>query len=76
MKKLKKIINEVQKKTATQKKTKSVLHAGKHRVCTQKIQKSKYTQNKTELQNTRIHSVLFWTREMLLKFIIGNFFFM
>ena len=27
-----------------------------------------------ELQNTRIHSILFWTREMLLKFIIGNFF--
>ena len=27
-----------------------------------------------ELQNTRIHSILFWAREMLLKFIIGNFF--
>jgi len=26
------------------------------------------------LQNTRIHSILFWTREMLLKFIIGNCF--
>ena len=44
MKKLQKVINEVQKKTATQKKTKSVLHARKHRVCTQKIRKSKYTQ--------------------------------
>jgi len=27
-----------------------------------------------ELQDTRIHSILFWTREMLVKFIIGNFF--
>ena len=32
------------------------------------------TKNKTELQNTRIHSILFWTREMLLKFITGIFF--
>ena len=29
---------------AKQKKTKSVLYAGKHRVCTQKIRKSEYTQ--------------------------------
>jgi len=31
--------------------------------------------NKTELQNIRIHSILFWTNEMLLKFMIGNFFY-
>jgi len=70
-------------------KTKSVLHAGKHRICTQKMRKSKYiiflyfffyilyyfyTKNKTELQNTRIHSIVFWTGEVLLKFIIGIFF--
>jgi len=41
----------------------------------QKMRKSKYTKkNKTELQNTKIHSILFWTSEMLLKFIVGNFF--
>ena len=39
---------------AKQKKTKSVLHAGKHRMCTQKIRKSKYTQKIKQLQNTRI----------------------
>jgi len=33
-----------------------------------------HTKNKTELQTTRIHSILFWTGEMLLKFKIGNFF--
>ena len=43
---------------AKHKKTKGVLHAEKHRMCTQKIRKSKYTKNKTELQNTRIHSSL------------------
>jgi len=26
-----------------------------------------------ELQNARIHSILLWTGEMLLKFITGNF---
>jgi len=34
----------------------------------------KVNTHKTELQNSRIHSILFWTGEMLLKFIIGNFF--
>jgi len=43
VKKLQKLINEVQNK-AKQKKTKSVLHAGKHRICTQKMRKSRYTQ--------------------------------
>ena len=33
-----------------------------------------HTKNKTELQNPRIHSILFWTGEMLLKFKIGNFY--
>ena len=38
VKKLQKLINEVQTKNeAKQKKTKSVLHAEKHRMCTQKI---------------------------------------
>jgi len=26
-----------------------------------------HTKNKTELQNTRIHSILFWTGEMLVN---------
>ena len=59
VKKLQKLISEVRKKTRqNRKKTKGVLHAEKHRMCTQKIQKSKYTYNKTELQNTRNHSSL------------------
>jgi len=41
-----------------------------HRKC-EKVNTHK---NKTELQNTRMHSILFWTGEMLLKFIVGNFF--
>jgi len=41
-----------------------------HRKC-EKINTQK---NKTELQNTIIHSILFWTGEMLQKFTIGNFF--
>ena len=55
------------RKQSKTEKTKSVLHAGKHRVCTQKMRKSKYTKTKTELQNTRIPRILFWTGEMLLK---------
>ena len=56
---LQKLINEVQKKTKqNRKKTKGALHAEKHRMCTQKIRKSKYTQKIKELQNTRIHSSL------------------
>jgi len=39
-----------------------------------KYEKVLQTENKTALQNTRIHSILLWTSEMLLKFIIGNFF--
>jgi len=42
-----------------------------HRKCKKVI----HTKNKTELQNTRTHSILFWTGEMLLKFIIGIYFF-
>ena len=50
VKKLQKLINDVQKKTMQNrknkkcKKPKSVLHAEKHRMCTQKIRKSRYTQ--------------------------------
>jgi len=33
-----------QNKTKQNRKNKSVLHAGKHRVCTKKMRKSKYTQ--------------------------------
>jgi len=39
------------------------------------MRKSKYTKTKTELQNTRIPRVLFWTGEMLLKLKIGKFFY-
>jgi len=40
-----KIVNKrYKRKQSKQKKTKSVLHAGKHRICTQKMRKSKYTQ--------------------------------
>ena len=55
------------------KKRKVYFYAEKHRMCTQKIRKSKYTQKITELQNTRIHSILVCKSEMLLKFIVGNF---
>jgi len=41
---LQKLINEVQKKTKQNRKKQSVLHAEKHRICTQKIWKSRYTQ--------------------------------
>ena len=39
-----------------------------------KYEKVNIHKKQAELQNTRLHSILFWTREMLLKFIIGNFF--
>ena len=55
------------------KKQKVYFHAEKHRMCTQKIRKSRYTQKINRVQNTRIHSILVWTSEMLRKFIIGNF---
>jgi len=41
-----------------------------HRKC-EKVNTHKI---KTELQNTRIHSILFWTGEIWLKFKIGNLF--
>ena len=44
LKKLQKLISELRKKTRQNRKTtKGVLHAEKHRMCTLKIQKSKYT---------------------------------
>jgi len=39
-----------------------------------KYEKVNIHKKQAELQNTRKHSILFWTREMLLKFIIGIFF--
>ena len=39
-----------------------------------KYEKVNVHKKEAELQNTRIHSILFWTWEMLLKFIIENFF--
>jgi len=41
-----------------------------------KYEKVNTHKNKTELQNTRIleFTVVCWTNEMLLKFIVGNFF--
>jgi len=59
---------------AKQKKIKSVLHAEKHRMCTQKIRKSKYTQKIKQSYRILEFTVVFWTNEMLLKFIVGNFF--
>ena len=56
VKKLPKLINEVQKKKTKQKKQKVYLYAEKHRMCIQKIGKSKYSQKintVTEYQNTQ-----------------------
>jgi len=55
-------------------KTKSVLHAETHRMCTQEIQKSKYTQKVKQCYRLLEFTALFWTNEMLLKIIVGNFF--
>ena len=45
VKKLQKLINEVQKKTKqNRKKTKGAFHAKTHRMFTQKMRKGKYTQ--------------------------------
>jgi len=57
-----------------QKKTKRVLHAEKHRMCTQEIRKSKYTQKIKRSLRILEFTVACWTNEMLLKFIVGNFF--
>ena len=55
-------------------KTKCVLHAERHRMCTQKIRKSKYTQIIKQSYRILEFTVVCWTNEMLLKFIVGNFF--
>jgi len=60
------------KQSKTEKKQ-SVLHAEKHRMCTQKIRKSKYTQNIKQSYRILAFTVVCWTNEMLLKFIVGNF---
>jgi len=57
-----------------QSKTKSVLHAEKHRMCTQKIRKSKYTQKIKQSYRIPEFTVVCWTNEMLVKFIVGNLF--
>ena len=77
VKKLQTLTNEDQKKNKPkQKKLKRYFHAKKHRMCTQKKKYEKVNIHKkyTELHNTRIHSILFWKSEMLLKFVIWNFF--
>ena len=54
--KLQKLLNEVQKKKSKTEKHKRCIHAEKHRMCTQKIRKSKYTHKKNrvaEYQNTQ-----------------------
>ena len=74
MKKLQKLINEVQKKTKQHRKKQKVYFMPKSIAYAHRKYEKVNTKNKTELQNTRIHSILFWTREMLLKFITGIFF--
>ena len=51
-----------------------VLHAETHRMCTQKIRKSKYTQKIKQSYRILEFTVVCWTNEMLLKFIVGNLF--
>jgi len=59
---LQKLINEVQKKTKqNRKKTKGALHAEKHRMCTQKIRKSKYTQKIKQSYRVLEFTVVCWT---------------
>jgi len=62
------------KQSKTEKKQKDVLYAEKHGMCTQKIRKSKYTQIIKQSYRILEFTVVFWTNEMLLKFIVGNFF--
>ena len=50
--KLQKLINEIQKKKSKTDKNKRCTYAEKHRMCTQKIRKSKYTQK--NMQSYRI----------------------
>jgi len=49
-------------------------HAEKHGMCTQKIQKSKYTHTIKQSYRILEFTVVCWTNEMLLKFTVGNFF--
>jgi len=62
------------RKQSKTEKTNGVLHAKKHRMCTQKIQKSKCTQKIKQSYRILEFTVVCWTNEMLLKFIVGNFF--
>ena len=73
-KKLQKLIKEVQKKKSKTEKNKGCTYMSRSIECAHRKYEKVFTKNKAELQNTRIHSILFWTREMLLKFIIGNIF--
>jgi len=54
------------------KKLKRYFHAERHKMGTQKTKYEKVNIHKkyTELHNTRIHTILFWKSEMLLKFVI------
>jgi len=62
------------RKQSKTEKNKSVLHTEKHRMCTQKIRKSKYTQKTKQSYRILELTIVCWTNEMLLKFIVGNFF--
>ena len=62
------------RKQSKTEKTKSVLHAEKHRMCTRKIRRSKYTQKIKQSYRILEFTVVCWTNEILLKVIVGNFF--
>ena len=72
---LRKLIKEVQKKKSKTEKNKGCTYMSRSIECAYRKYEKVFVHKKyVELQNIRIHSILFWTREMLLKFIIGNFF--
>ena len=62
------------KQSKTERNKKCTFHAEKHRMCTQKIRKNKYTQKIKQSYRILEFTVVCWTNEMLLKFIVGNFF--
>ena len=62
------------RKQSKTEKNKKCISAEKHRMCTQKIRKSKYTQKIKQSYRIIEFTVVCWTNEMLLKFIVGNFF--
>ena len=62
------------RKQSKTEKNKSVLHAEKHKMCAQKIRKSKYTQKIKQSYRILEFTVVCWTNEMLMKFIVREFF--